>query len=167
MFGASTAARSMSANMLMTPPGVGPGRYEQDHFKIEAKPGESVAGYSAFLGAERACNKKIIARGPGPGSHRPETYTDMCRPRSHDAPMVETARRVRKPYLEAREEVRRRGTTPSIAAHTATAFSYEETDDGRLRPVDGAPNAVRPEPELPSPFSYTPVGLLLMASDCH
>ena len=86
MFGNSTSSRSASAMVRSTPPGVGPGRYEQPSFKVEARSGESVAGFSAFLGPERACNKKTVTSALGPGSHRPELYTAMVRPQSQPPP---------------------------------------------------------------------------------
>lgn len=150
-----------------TPPGVGPGRYEQPSFKVEARSGESVAGFSAFLGPERACNKKTVTSALGPGSHRPELYTAMVRPQSQPPPRIATAKAVRRPMLAAREEIRQRGTTPSIRAQTATGFIYEETPDGQLRPIDGAPNTRQPPPELPSPFSYSPLDTRIALAARH
>ena len=167
MFGNSTSSRSASAMVRSTPPGVGPGRYEQPSFKVEARSGESVAGFSAFLGPERACNKKTITSALGPGSHRPELYTAMVRPQSQPPPRIATAKAVRRPMLAAREEIRQRGTTPSIRAQTATGFIYEETPDGQLRPIDGAPNTRQPPPELPSPFSYSPLDTRIALAARH
>lgn len=167
MFGNSTSSRSASAMVRSTPPGVGPGRYEQPSFKVEARSGESVAGFSAFLGPERACNKKTVTSALGPGSHRPELYTAMVRPQSQPPPRIATAKAVRRPMLAAREEIRQRGTTPSIRAQTATGFIYEETPDGQLRPIDGAPNTRQPPPELPSPFSYSPLDTRIALAARH
>ena len=53
-----------------------PGRYEvRQAYLARAKPGESIAGSSAFVGADRGLVGPVGAQcGPGPGAHSPEAF---------------------------------------------------------------------------------------------
>ena len=148
-----------------TPPSVGPGIYANAPNTIAiGRPGDSTAGSSAFVrgvpgaGASFAIKPPNV---PGPGAHRPEVYGAIGF-RSTVAPFVATRRNQRKPALQARAEVRQRGTPPSIPIGARTTFAYEEDHAGQLKRVQDAPRA-RPE-HVVGPGRYSPSILTLSST---
>ena len=131
-----------------------PGRYDTPLSVLAVdRPGDSVVGGSAFAGPDRGLTTKKSNHIPGPGAHRPEAYGGILwRPIS--APYVQTQAKLRAPFVKTRNEVRARGTPPSIPLGTGTSFAFEEDDAGELKPVEkdeDVPLAARI-----GPFAYTP-----------
>ena len=166
-FSLTTSTRAVSVLSAPTPPGIGPGRYETARATIALpRPSDSALGSSAFAAGTAGAGAGIPNTAgdvPGPGTHRPEVYgTFGARGLQCCAPRTTTLQILRKPLAKSREEVRERGTAPSIPMGTRSSFGYEEDEEGRLTRVRDPPKVI-PSRRV-GPGCYTPCTTMCSSS---